>query len=162
MRRPVPYPLLSGGLLAMWLLLNQTLALADVVAGVVLSLAFPWVLALLVAERARVRRPGAIARLSVRVLGDIIRSNFAVASIILHPGHRARTAGFVSIPLRLRDPYGLAVLACIITATPGTLWAGFDPASGTLVIHVLDLVDEGVWIRIIKERYERLLLEIFA
>lgn len=162
MRRLAPYPLVSCGLLAAWLLLNQTLAIADLVVGVALSLAFPSVLALLMTEKARLRRPGAIVRLSLRVLGDIIRSNAAVALIILRPGHRAGTAGFVTIPLRLRDPYGLAVLACIITATPGTLWAGFDPATGTLVIHVLDLIDEGDWIRIIKGRYERLLLEIFA
>ena len=68
----------------------------------------------------------------------------------------------MDIPLDLRDPYGLAALACIITSTPGTLWVDFDAASGTLTIHVLDLVDESEWIRTIKGRYERLLLEIFA
>jgi multicomponent K+:H+ antiporter subunit E len=30
-----------------------------------------------------------------------------------------------------------------------------------LIIHVLDLVDESDWIRTIKTRYEKLLLEIF-
>jgi len=30
-----------------------------------------------------------------------------------------------------------------------------------LTIHVLDLIDENAWIRTIKHRYERLLLEIF-
>jgi multicomponent K+:H+ antiporter subunit E len=34
--------------------------------------------------------------------------------------------------------------------------------SGTLTIHVLDLADRTEWIGIIKGRYERLLLEIFA
>ena len=29
------------------------------------------------------------------------------------------------------------------------------------MIHVLDLIDENVWIATIKGRYERLLLEIF-
>ena len=29
------------------------------------------------------------------------------------------------------------------------------------MIHVLDLIDESVWIGTIKNRYERLLLEIF-
>ena len=67
----------------------------------------------------------------------------------------------MNIPLDLRDPYGLAVLACIITSTPGTLWVSFDSAKGMLMIHVLDLVDENEWIRTIKGRYERLLLEIF-
>ena len=30
-----------------------------------------------------------------------------------------------------------------------------------LTIHVLDLIDESEWIRTIKNRYERRLLEIF-
>ena len=75
---------------------------------------------------------------------------------------RRRSPGFVEIPLELRDPYGLAMLACIITSTPGTLWVDFNEASGTLTIHVLDLVDQTEWVRTIKGRYERLLLEIFA
>jgi multicomponent K+:H+ antiporter subunit E len=55
----------------------------------------------------------------------------------------------------------LAVLACIITSTPGTAWAGYDPVSGLLRIHVLDLVDDATWVRTVKERYERRLMEIF-
>jgi multicomponent K+:H+ antiporter subunit E len=56
----------------------------------------------------------------------------------------------------------LATLACIITSTPGTLWVDFNEVSGVLTIHVLDLVDKSEWVRTIKERYERSLLEIFA
>ena len=67
----------------------------------------------------------------------------------------------MKIPLELRNPYGLATLACIITSTPGTVWVDFNEASSTLTIHALDLVDESDWLRIIKGRYERLLLEIF-
>jgi multicomponent K+:H+ antiporter subunit E len=52
-------------------------------------------------------------------------------------------------------------LACIITSTPGTLWVNFDAAKRILIIHVLDLIDESEWVRTIKGRYERLLLEIF-
>jgi multicomponent K+:H+ antiporter subunit E len=96
------------------------------------------------------------------VAADIVRSNIAVALIVLGVTGRERKSGFVHIPLDLRQPYGLAVLACIITSTPGTLWVSFDEATGTLTIHVLDLIDESEWIRTIKGRYERLLLEIFA
>jgi multicomponent K+:H+ antiporter subunit E len=73
-----------------------------------------------------------------------------------------RSSGFVELPLELRDPYGLATLACIITSTPGTVWVDFNATSGILTIHVLDLVDETEWVHIIKGRYERLLLEIFT
>ena len=91
-----------------------------------------------------------------------MKSNIAVARIILGTKRKERTAGFVEIPLELRDPYGLAALACIITSTPGTLWVDFNEASGILTIHVLDLVNESEWVGIIKGRYERRLMEIFT
>jgi multicomponent K+:H+ antiporter subunit E len=61
----------------------------------------------------------------------------------------------------MRDPYGLTALACIITATPGTVWVEYDSAEGTMLLHVLDLVDEDDWVRTVKDRYERRLMEIF-
>ena len=64
-------------------------------------------------------------------------------------------SGFLEIPLDLRDDHGLAVLACIVTSTPGTVWAGLSPDRATLTLHVLDLRDEDAWIRTIKQRYER-------
>ena len=65
------------------------------------------------------------------------------------------------MPLQLRNPGGLAVLACIITATPGTSWARYDAQQNILTIHVLDLVDEQAWITQFKSRYENRLMEVF-
>jgi multicomponent K+:H+ antiporter subunit E len=111
--------------------------------------------------KAKFRRPRAAFRLAIVVLIEIIRSNNAVARLILSPGTRDRTSGFVRIPLDMRDPYGLAALACIITATPGTIWVEYDSTESTVLIHVLDLIDEDDWAQIIKERYEKRLMEIF-
>jgi multicomponent K+:H+ antiporter subunit E len=98
--------------------------------------------------------------LFLRVVRDIFRSNITVARIILRRERRMHS-GFVAIPLALTDRYGLAVLACIITSTPGTIWVNYDSRANILLIHVLDLVDEQAWIDTIKQRYESLLLEIF-
>ena len=100
-------------------------------------------------------------RLLGLVLADILRSNLAVGRIIVRSREPGVNAGFVTIPLDLRSRQGLAVLAIIITSTPGTIWVNYDAAKGTLLLHVLDLVDETEWIRTIKGRYERLLMEIF-
>ena len=162
MRRWLPFPLLSAALLVLWLLLNQTLSPGHVLLGSLTALIGGWALTLLGLPNVRIRRPAALIRLSAAVLADIIRSNIAVARIILGLGGRKQKSGFVDIPLDLRNPYALAALACIITSTPGTLWVGFDATSGTLTIHVLDLVDENEWIKTIKTRYERPLLEIVA
>jgi multicomponent K+:H+ antiporter subunit E len=160
--RWLPYPLLSASLLGMWLVLNQTLAPAHVLLGAALAVAGGKVLALLQAPAGRVRRrAGAIALIFWMVFVDIVRSNIAVARIVLRPGIRGRTAGFIRMPLEVRHPGALAVLACIVTATPGTSWARYDATRNVLLIHVLDLVDEQAWIRLFKDRYERRLKEIF-
>ncbi len=161
MTRLLPFPFLSFGLLVLWLLLNQTASLGQFLIGCALALVGGWILVILELPRAGVRRPTALLRLLSLVSMDIIRSNVAVGGIILGFGRRERTSGFVNIPLDIRNPYGLALLACIITSTPGTLWVNFDGHKGLLMIHVLDLIDEDEWIRTIKGRYERHLLEIF-
>ncbi len=157
----LPFPLLSACLLGTWLLLNQTISAGHVLLGGLLALLGGWLTAKLQPAIGRVRNARAIFALAFLVLADIIGSNIAVARIILGSRHRSVTSGFLSIPIAMRNRYGLATLACIITATPGTLWVQFNPTKGILMIHVLDLSDESVWIDTIKGRYERLLLEIF-
>lgn len=154
--------LLVIALLAIWLVLQDTLAPAQIALGVVLSLGAVAAFAAARPVRPRLRRPVLALRLASRVLLDIVRSNFAVACIILGPvRHREIRSGFLEVPLDLRDPQGLAVLAAIITSTPGTVWAGLSGDGRTLSLHVLDLRDEAQWVRTIKERYERALIEIF-
>lgn len=161
MRWRPPFALLTAALLVMWLLLNGSVTPGSIILGGVLALGASWALLALDPPKARLRRPLAALRLALVVLVEIVRSNNAVARIILHTGARDRRSGFVPIPLDMRDPYGLATLACIITATPGTIWVEYDSARSTLLLHVLDLIDEEAWVRIIKDRYERRLMEIF-
>ncbi|MGO4386110.1 Na+/H+ antiporter subunit E [Microvirga sp. 2YAF29] len=157
----LPYPLLSAALLILWLLLNQTVSPGHIVLGAVIAVLASWVMAALRPDKPRIRRPGAALRLAGVVLVDILRSNLAVGRIIVRSREPGVNAGFMTIPLDMRSPQGLAVLSVIITSTPGTIWLNYDAAKGTLLLHVLDLVDETVWIRTIKGRYERLLMEIF-
>jgi multicomponent K+:H+ antiporter subunit E len=159
-KRWLPHPLMSVFLLLAWLLLQRSLALGTLLVGVLVALGLGWAFGKLRPPAARVRNVPLAVRLMLRVTGDIVRSNLAVARIVLRPGGQVRS-GFVSIPLELTDPYGLAALACIITSTPGTIWVDHDSARRVLLIHVLDLVDETAWIEDIKRRYERPLLEIF-
>lgn len=161
-RAILPYPLVSLGLFALWLLLNQSLSPGHLVLGALVALIAPRGLLLLEPPPVQLRRPRAIVQLGWRVFVDIVRSNIAVTGIILGLKRRERNAGFVAIPLKLRNANALAVLGTIITSTPGTVWVDFDSASGLLRIHVLDLVEEADWIETIQQRYETLLLEIFA
>ena len=160
-RRWLPYPMMAATLLGVWLLLNESVAPGTIILGGVLSLATVATLSTLDLPAGRFRRPRAALSLLLLVLVDIVRSNIAVAKIILRPGKGGRVSGFLRIPLDLRAPYGLATLACILTATPGTVWVAYDRSRNTILLHILDLVDEQEWVDLIKRRYETRLMELF-
>jgi multicomponent K+:H+ antiporter subunit E len=161
MSRVLPYPLLTVLLLAMWLLLNG-LSVGQVLLGGAVAVAASNVTAALRPPRLRIKRWHLLPKLVAIVLIDIWRSNVEVTRLILRPDQTGRVSGFVVVPLELRDPAGLAILACIVTSTPGTAWVEYDSESSRLLLHVLDLADDASWIDLIKNRYERLLLEILA
>lgn len=162
MNRILPHPILSAGLVLIWLMLNR-FSLGHLVLGTAISIGAGLALHAIEPERIRLRRPLLMVKLFFIVGGDIIRSNIAVASLILANGKkRERKSGFIEVKLRLRDPQALAVLAMILTATPGSAWMEHDTDSGILLLHIFDLKPEEDWQELIQNRYEALLLEIFA
>ena len=159
-RRLLPHPLLALALLGIWLMLTQSVSPGQILLGAAAALLATHAFAALYAgPPIRVNlRP--LPRLFGHVAIDILRSKLAVAAIIVSR-RRDRVADFITIPISLTNRQAIACLALIVTATPGTLWVDFDRRRGTLLLHVLDLVDEESWIQLIKGRYESLLMEIF-
>lgn len=157
----LPHPLLSVALFVVWLLMSTPFGNGHLTIALIVSLLVPQVMRVLEPERVRVGKPLSILRLLYRVAADMLKSNWDVALIIL--GHRKgeRRSGFVHIPLQCRNRYALACLAIIVTSTPGTSWVQYDRYSRVLLLHVLDLRDGDDWQKILHDRYESLLMEIF-
>ena len=154
--------LLVAGLTLTWLLLAEQISLAQFLLGVSVSLLMVFRFRPVRPVHPRLRRPASALRLLGRVTLDILRSNYNVARILLGlTGGREIRSGFVDIPLKMRDPHGLATLAAIVTSTPGTVWTSLSEDGATLTLHVLDLTEDQLWIDTIKQRYEQLLMEIF-
>ena len=162
MRSWLPYPIVSLSLCALWLLLNQTLDPANLLFGAALGIAVP-----LLTRRLqpfgypRLRAPLTFLRLMGMATVEIVRSCFNVCRIILFRDYATVNAQFIRVPLTLRDPYGLAMLSCLVNMTPGTVWVEILPETYELSLHVFDLHDQGWWIDTIKRRYEQPLIEIF-
>ncbi|MCO5066183.1 MAG: Na+/H+ antiporter subunit E [Rhizobiaceae bacterium] len=160
MSRLLPYPLLTASLLLMWLLLNGA-TLGHLVLGLPIAMFASWTMASLQPSRPRIRRWSAIPRLLGLVSADIVKSNIAVARLVLSAPISTSRSGFILIPLTVADRTALAMLACILTATPGTAWVEYRSRKSLLLLHVLDVGDEQHWLDLVQDRYEPLLLEIF-
>lgn len=161
MKHLLPAPLLSVALFLLWLLLNQTLSAGHMLLGAILGLLIPILLRGLRPLPVRIRHPLTILRLLATVVYDSTVSNLTVVRFLLFPAKRKHAADFVHIPLELRDPNALAVLAMIVCITPGTAWAELSRDRSVLLLHVLEVGNPQEVIDHIKHHYERPLMEIF-
>ncbi|MFZ1390114.1 MAG: Na+/H+ antiporter subunit E [Dokdonella sp.] len=157
----LPSPGLSMVVLVLWLVLARTPSLAQALVGVFLAFTVPHIVATLRAPRAQLRNPRGALRFLATVVRDVVASNFEIAWGLLRRGSRQPTAGFVVIPLQLRDPVGLAVLAMVTTIVPGTVWSELAIDRSAMLLHVWDVPDKVAFVARFKARYEQPLCEIF-
>lgn len=148
-------------LTCIWLLLANSIDLAQFLLGGSVSFVLVLLSLRLRPDLAYPQKLFLILKLIGLVLMDTLRSNLAVIKLILQWRKKDFTSGYVYIPLEIRDPHAIAFLACIITFAPGTVWSSLTEKDYILRLHVLDLREETEWFDIIKNRYEKLLIQIF-
>lgn len=190
----LPHPRLSVLLAVVWLLLQHSLALPQLITAALLGWAVPRLVGGFLAGDVdgglggqpgaapsgspnaapggagrATARPGRLGpgarwwvalRLAGGVLWDIVVSNLAVARRVLSPRALPQPA-WVVLPLTLHHPDAIALLATVITMTPGTVSCVVDERARQIVVHVLAGSDPAALVVLIKHRYERPIGELF-
>jgi len=160
-RRWLAHPWISAFIAAGWLLLQGSLAPVHWIWALIFALVLPWAAHDFIGPASRVRVSAAIPRLALRVLRDILVANLVVARLTLNPGRQPRPA-WLRVRHGLQDPRALALLATIVTMTPGTVSCVIEEGRGEILVHALDAEDAGAVAAEIMERYVSLLKEIFG
>lgn len=158
--RLLPQPLLVLVLALMWMLLTR-FSLGNLVLGLGLAVFASWTMHALQPERVPMRSLRVMPRLVWTLFTDIIRSNIAVVRLLLTDQRGTRQSSFLLSPVKLRSPTALAVLAIILTATPGTAWVEYVSETGTLVLHVFDGAESGRYLHVVNNVYVPMLQEVF-
>ena len=96
------------------------------------------------------------------LLGEIIKANWAMAKLVLHPEFRNYRSGIIRIPASpdVQSDYGMAWVSNSITLTPGTITldvAEDDKGNNYYYVHWMDVTetDREKAGEIIKGRMER-------
>ena len=160
-KRLFPSPLMSVALVALWLVLNNSLSLGQWLMALLLGFLVPWLTRSLRPTPVRLSHLGVAFVLLMRVGGDVIVWNWRVLRGTLASTKNLPQGHFIIVPLDLRNPNGLAALAAIMCVIPGTIWSELALDRSALLVHVFDLEDAQAEIQLIKTRYERPLMEIF-
>lgn len=160
LRRLFPHPYLTLLLVFVWMALINDVTLGVAVMGVILGTVTPLITAAYWPDRPRidlVRAAGYV----LLVMWDIVVANVVVARIVLFMPVRDLRPAWIVVPLELRTPEAITVLAGTITMTPGTVSADFSADGRAILVHCLHAPDPEAVVRDIKARYERRLKEIF-
>jgi multicomponent K+:H+ antiporter subunit E len=159
----VLFPSLTASVLLalFWLLLVNELSAGQIALALLLGLMLPIVTLRFRAVRPPVRRLGVVAALLGVFLYDLVVANLAVARAVLGSISRVRPR-LVHVPLALTDPAAIALLAGLVSLTPGTVLIDIDLRQNVLTIHALLAGDDAALVRDIKTRYESRIKEIFG
>lgn len=156
-----PHPYLSVLLSAVWLLLVNGYSPNSLIFGFLLGIVIPIVTSVYWPNRPTLRRPLKMAQYLSVVLWDIVVANMVVARLVLFWRVEDLRPAWISIPLDLRTPEAITLLAGTITMTPGTVSSDLSTDGRSLLVHCLHAPDPDAVRDQIKRRYERRLLEIF-
>ncbi|MCU0816069.1 MAG: Na+/H+ antiporter subunit E [Cypionkella sp.] len=161
LQRLFPHPLLSLLLFVTWMLLVNTFKIGSLVMAGILATVIPLLTAAYWTNRPKVRNIPAFAAYVLLVLWDIIIANIQVAKIILFYRSDQIKSAWIPVPIDLKTPEAITLLAGTITMTPGTVTADMSSCGRVLLIHSLHAPDPDAIRDDIKSRYEARLKRIF-
>ncbi|MEL6207189.1 MAG: Na+/H+ antiporter subunit E [Pseudomonadota bacterium] len=161
LRRFFPHPGLSLLMVIIWLLLVNKVTPGNLILAVVLSILIPIITQPYWRGRAPVRAPFHAAEYILIVLWDIVVANVQVAYTILFKSNASTKSHWIVVPLDLKRPEAITLLAGTITMTPGTVSATLTADASAILVHCLDTTDPDGTRDGIKHRYERRLKRIF-
>ena len=157
----LPHPALTVLLAVVWTLLQNEVSAGMIVFGIILGIIIPIMTARWWPDRPKGLRLGKRLAYVCLVMWDIVVANIQVAWIVLTKRNADMRPNWVVIPLDLRSPEAITILAGTITLTPGTVSADLSDEGKSLLVHALDADDPDAVRNDIKQRYERRIKEIF-
>ncbi len=160
-QRWLPHPLLTVVLIVLWMLLLNSFSFGGLVMGSILGVIIPIMTSSFWPERPPVKAYGKAFAYMGLVAWDVVVANLQVARLILFRRSDQLRVRWVTLPLELRSPEAITVLAGTITMTPGTVSCDLSADGRSLLVHCLDAPDAEEAVRQMKVRYEARLKEIF-
>lgn len=148
-------------LAAIWSALSGQFSPENFISGFVLGYVLLWLLRRALGGESYVNKVPQVVLFIGFFLMEVVRANLRVAWEVLTPGHNMRPA-IVAVPLDLRNPLQITLLAQMITLTPGTLSLDVSSDRRVLYVHSMYVDDIDQFRAGIKNGFERRVAEVFA
>lgn len=152
--------LLLNILLALaWVLFTGEVEWINFVEGLVVGYVVLWISRSALGSTAYFKKIPRVIRFFFYFLWEMVLANLKVTWDILTPKDHMQP-GIVAVPLAAKTDLEIALLANLITLTPGTLSLEVSEDKKILYVHGLYIEDPEAFRREIKDGFEKKLLEI--
>ena len=141
-----------------WCALFADFTLLNLAIGFVMGFAALWVAGPLFGGTGYFGRVVRLVSLGAYFLYELVVSSLQVVWDVITPVHKSRP-GIIAVPLDIDEPVEIAVLANLISLTPGTLSLDVSPDKKFLYVHGMFVEDPDSLRRDIKAGMERKVME---
>lgn len=144
-----------------WLFVTGSFTVLNGIFGFLLALGALYLIREQIGTLGYVRRVGRISQLAGLFLYELMMSAIRVFRLVLTPDLSTLRPGFIAFPLTVDRDFEIALLANLITLTPGTLSVDVSDNRRTLYIHAIHVPDPQAMIDDIANGFERKIMEAF-
>jgi multicomponent Na+:H+ antiporter subunit E len=143
-----------------WAAVTGSASVQNFVFGFALSTLALWIVRDEMSATGYIRRLGRILSLIALFFKELALSAWRVALLVLSPEMPVKP-GIIAYPLTVDRDFEIALLANLITLTPGTLSVDVSADRRVLFVHAIDCSDVEGTKRDIAQGFERKIMEAF-
>ena len=107
------------------------------------------------------RKAGALARFLLYFNYELVLANLRVAADVMRPVDRLHPR-IIAVPVDLTGEFQVALLANMVTLTPGSLTLHISDDRRTLYVHAMNVKDIDALRHQIRSGFERYVRDLFA
>lgn len=153
--------LLNVMLALVWMVLTADFTQRNFVVGFVFAYLLLWLLRGMLPAQDYFSKVKSILAFALYFLWQLILANLRVAFIVLSPRLPLRPA-IIAVPLDIKTPVAITILANLIALTPGTLVMDVSPDRNTIYVHTVFVEDAEAFRHEIKYGLERRIAEVLS
>jgi multicomponent Na+:H+ antiporter subunit E len=142
-----------------WVMATGTLTEENFIFGFFISFVILWIITFKKEERKYFNVIPKLIGFSIFLVWEIIIANFQSMKELFLPKSKLEPA-IVKFPLDAKSDLEISFLANIVSITPGTLIMDVSDDKKVIYIHVMNMTDKEEFIKEIKHKFEKPLLEL--
>jgi multicomponent Na+:H+ antiporter subunit E len=157
------FALLTIVLALLWAFVTGSFTALNLGFGMLIALGALYILREPLGRPKAFRKFGLVVGLIGLFLKELMLSAVRVSLVVLSPNLKARLRpAIIAVPLTVKSDAEIALLANLITLTPGTLSIDVSEDRSVLYVHALDLDTREALIADIATGFEARIREVFA